>query len=115
MHKHDSILNINPVNYYLVAATNKRLLISESHGDSNRCTPCRGKPDQHDMYASHVSPRTPSVHFLRAVLVRGNLSRVVDRVEQTHHSREKGLPTQSSERRLTDPRVRTQLLSRASQ
>jgi hypothetical protein len=28
-------------------ATNKRLLISESHGDANRCTLCRGKPDQH--------------------------------------------------------------------
>jgi hypothetical protein len=25
-------------------ATNKRLLISESRGDSNRCTPCRGNP-----------------------------------------------------------------------
>jgi hypothetical protein len=24
-----------------MTATNKRLLISESHGDSNRCTPCR--------------------------------------------------------------------------
>jgi hypothetical protein len=30
-----------------MTATNKRLLISESRGDSNRCTPCRGKPDQH--------------------------------------------------------------------
>jgi hypothetical protein len=27
--------------------TNKRLLIFESRGDSNRCTPYRGKPDQH--------------------------------------------------------------------
>jgi hypothetical protein len=55
-------------------ATNKRLLISESRGDSNRCTPYRGKPDQHAMYASHSSPRTPGVHFLRAVPVRDNLS-----------------------------------------
>jgi hypothetical protein len=31
---------------------------SESHGDSNRCTPCRGKPDQHATYATHVSQRT---------------------------------------------------------
>jgi hypothetical protein len=30
-----------------MTATNKLLLISESHDDSNRCTPCRGKPDQH--------------------------------------------------------------------
>jgi hypothetical protein len=74
-------------------ATNKRLLISESHGDSNRCTPCRGKPDQHDMYASHASSRTPSVRFLWAVPVRGNLSRVVNRVGRMHCSREKVLPT----------------------
>jgi hypothetical protein len=38
--------------------TNKRLLISESRGDLNRCTPCRGKPDQHATYDSHASPRT---------------------------------------------------------
>jgi hypothetical protein len=30
-----------------MTATNKWLLISESGGDSNQCTPCRGKPDQH--------------------------------------------------------------------
>jgi hypothetical protein len=57
-----------------MTATNKRLLISESRGDSNRYTPCRGKPDQHVMYASHSSPCTPDVHFLRAVPVRDNLS-----------------------------------------
>jgi hypothetical protein len=42
---------INPANYYLMATTNKWLLMSESRGDSNRCTPCRGKPGQHDTYA----------------------------------------------------------------
>jgi hypothetical protein len=42
-----------------MAATNKRLLISKSRCDSNRCTPCRGKPDQHDTYASHASPCGP--------------------------------------------------------
>jgi hypothetical protein len=30
-----------------MTATNKRLLISESRGDLNRCTPYREKPDQH--------------------------------------------------------------------
>jgi hypothetical protein len=39
----------------------------------------QGKPDQHDMYASHASSRTPGVHFLWVVPVRGNLSRVIDR------------------------------------
>jgi hypothetical protein len=41
-----------------MTTTNKRLLISESRGDLNRCTPCREKPDQRDTYASHTSPRT---------------------------------------------------------
>jgi hypothetical protein len=57
-----------------MTATNKRLLISESRGVSNRCTPYRGKLDQHDMYASHVSSRTFDVRFLWAVPVRDNLS-----------------------------------------
>jgi hypothetical protein len=30
-----------------MTAINKWLLISKSHDDSNRCTPCKGKPDQH--------------------------------------------------------------------
>jgi hypothetical protein len=37
-----------------MTATNKWLLTSKSHGDLNRCTPCRGKSDQHDTYASHA-------------------------------------------------------------
>jgi hypothetical protein len=71
-------ITLNPscsVIIYVMTVTNKRLLISESRGDSNQCTPCRGKPDQHDTYASHASARTPGVRFLRAVPVRGNLSR----------------------------------------
>jgi hypothetical protein len=46
---------------YVKTTTNKRLLISESHGDSNRCTPYRGKPDQHDTYASHTSPHMSGI------------------------------------------------------
>jgi hypothetical protein len=63
-----------------MAATNKRLLIFESRGDSNRCTTCRGKPDQHDTYAFHASPRTLGVCFLRVVPVCDNLLRVIERV-----------------------------------
>jgi hypothetical protein len=103
-------LIINLVNYYLMAATNKQLLIFESRGDSNRCTPCRGKPNQHDMYASHANPRTPGIRFLRVIPACGNLSRVVDRVEQSHCSQEKGLLTQSTARQLTDPWVCTQFV-----
>jgi hypothetical protein len=50
-------------------ATNKRLLIFESFGDSNRCTPCRGKP-MHCMIclASHtctfaLDPTEPESEF----------------------------------------------------
>ncbi len=90
---------------------NQRLLISESHGDSNRCTPCRGKPDQH------------ATRFPRSVRVWSKTIRiscgphiaifhtVINRFEQIHCTREEGLLTQSTARWLTDPRVRTQLLS----
>jgi hypothetical protein len=77
-----------------MTTTNKQLLISESHGDSNRCTHCRGKPDQHATYTSYASPRTPDVHFLWAIPVCRNLLWVIDRVEQAHCSWEEGLPTQ---------------------
>jgi hypothetical protein len=69
-----------------MAATHKRLLISESRDDSNRCTHCMEKFNQHDMYASHVSPHMPGVRFLRAVPVCGNISRVTDKVGQSHFS-----------------------------
>jgi hypothetical protein len=75
----------------------------------------QGKPNQHDTYASHNSPRMPGVRFLRAVPVCGNLSRVINRVGQSHCSREKGLLTQSLACQLTDARVRTQFLSWTNQ
>jgi hypothetical protein len=98
-----------------MVAMNKRLVISDSHSDLNWCTPCREKPDHHDMYAFHTSPHTPDVCFLWAVPIRGNLSRVTDRVGQNHCSWEKGLPTQSTARQLTDLRVHIQFLSWANQ
>jgi hypothetical protein len=98
-----------------MVTTNKHLLISESRGDSNRCTSCRGKLDQYDMYASHSSWCTSGIRFLRVVLVCGNPSWVTDRVGQSHWSQENGLLTQSTSYRLTDPWVRTQFLSRANQ
>jgi hypothetical protein len=98
-----------------MAAMNEWLLISESRGNKNRCTPYRGKPDQHDTYASHASPRMPGLGFLQADPIRGNLSRVTDKVEQSHCSQEKGLLTQSTAHRLTDLWIRRQFLSRANQ
>jgi hypothetical protein len=86
------------LNSYMKTATNKRILISESHDDSNRYTPYRGKSDQHDIYASHASPRTTDIRFLTVVPVHGKLSWVIDRVKQGHCSREKGLLIQSTTR-----------------
>jgi hypothetical protein len=67
---------------YEKTATNKWLLIFETRGDSNRCTPCRGKPDQYDTYAFHTISRMPGLRFLWAVPVHGNLSRGTDRFGQ---------------------------------
>jgi hypothetical protein len=91
------ILIINLVTYYLMAAKNKRLLISESRGDSNRCTPCRGKLDQHDTYAFHASPRMSDVCFMRVVSVRGNLLLVVDRVRRILMLLRKSAPDSTSQ------------------
>jgi hypothetical protein len=68
---------------YVKTATDKQLLISETRSDSNRCTPCRGKPDTHDTYVSHATPHTPYVRFLWAVHVRGNLSQAIISVGRT--------------------------------
>jgi hypothetical protein len=65
---------------YVKMSTNKRLLISESHGDSNRRTSYRGKPDTHDTYASRASQCTLHVRFLQAVHIRGNLSLAINSV-----------------------------------
>jgi hypothetical protein len=67
-----------PLISYVKTVMNKWLLISESHGDSNRYTPYRENPDQHDAYAFHTSPHTPGVCFLWAVPAHCNFSRVVD-------------------------------------
>jgi hypothetical protein len=75
-------------------ATNKRLLISESRGNSNRCTPYMGKSDTHDMYASHASLCMPHVRFLWVVHIRGNLSQAINSVWRTLLLLRKGFPTQ---------------------
>jgi hypothetical protein len=48
--------------------------------------PTGEKPDQYDMYASHASPRTPGVRFLRVVPVRDNLSHWPNRIGQIQYS-----------------------------
>jgi hypothetical protein len=98
-----------------MTATNKRLRISESHSNSNRCTPCRGKPDQH----ATCFPRSVRV-WSKTIRISHNLHiatfcETPTDWDRSHRSREKGLPTQCTACRLTDPQVRTQFFSRANQ
>jgi hypothetical protein len=52
-----------PLISYEIITTNKQLLISESHGYSNQCTPCRGKPTNtsHAFYARFTYDLRPYV------------------------------------------------------
>jgi hypothetical protein len=97
-----------------MTATNKLLLISESRGDSNRCTPYRRKPDQ---YATRF-PRSVRVWSKIIRISRGphiaTFHTIINRFERVDCPREEGLPAQSTARRLTDPSVHTQLLSHNS-
>jgi hypothetical protein len=72
-----------PLINYVKTTTNNWLLIFESHGDSNRCTPYRGKTDAHDTYASRTNLRTSYIRFLRAAHIRGNLSQGIINVGRT--------------------------------
>jgi hypothetical protein len=51
----------------MITATNTWLLISKSRGDSNRCTPYRGKPNQH---ATHL-PCSVRIWFKTICISRG--------------------------------------------
>jgi hypothetical protein len=97
-----------------MTATNKWLLISESHDDSNRCTPCREKPDQHDTLPMSVHVYLMYTSCERFPYVATFYETPTD-LDISHCSREKGLSTQSTARRLTDPQLHTQHLSRPSQ
>jgi hypothetical protein len=82
-----------------------------SRGDSNWCTLCRGNPDQYATRFQHLV----RVWFLIIRISCGpriaTFHEVVNSGGQSHYSREKGLPTQSTARRLTDLWIRTQFLS----
>jgi hypothetical protein len=98
-----------------MTATNKRLLIFESHGNSNQCTPCRGKPDQHVIrFPRSVHVYSTTIHISRGPYI-ATFHAVINRFEQIHCTREEWLPTQSTTHRSSDPWVRTQLLSHNSQ
>jgi hypothetical protein len=90
-----------------MTATNKRLLISESRDDSNRCTPCRGKPDQHaTCFSRSVRIWSMTIRISRGPYI-ATFYTVINRFEQIHCTREEGLPTQSTARWPSDLWVRT--------
>jgi hypothetical protein len=75
--------------------------------------PGKTRPTRHT--PSTLSPRMVQDHMYLTRSMQNNPSWDADSVGQIHCSWEKGLLTQSTIHRLTDPRVRTQFLSRASQ
>jgi hypothetical protein len=98
-----------------MAVTNKRLLISESLGDLNWCTPCREKPNQHATHFPrlvHLWSKTIHISCGPHIAI---FCTVINRFERIHCPQEEGLPTQSTAHRLIDSWVRTQLLSHNSQ
>jgi hypothetical protein len=91
------------------------ILISESHGNSNWCTPSRGKPDQHAtriQRSVHVWSQT--IHISRGQHI-ATFYEVINRFVQIHCPWEKGLLTQSITQWSSDLWVCTQLLSHKSQ
>jgi hypothetical protein len=63
------------LNSYVKTDTNKWLLISESHDDLNRCTSCRGKPDQHVICFLHSVRIRHSYHMYLVQSTYDNLLR----------------------------------------
>jgi hypothetical protein len=93
----------------IYTAANKRLLISESRGDSNRCTPCRGNLTN-TSHAFHAQ----SAYGLACGQRIATFREVDNNDGQSHCFWEKELLTQSTARRLADLQVRTQFLSQDS-
>jgi hypothetical protein len=91
------------------------VLISGNNDDSNWCTPYRGKPNQHATcfpHSVHVWPSTICISHGPRI---ATFCKPLTNLNGSHCSREKGLPTQSTARRLTDLWVHTQFLSQVSQ
>jgi hypothetical protein len=103
-----------PLINYLMSVTRQAIThIWESQRFESMYT-MQGKPDTHDTYAFHTSPRTSLVRFLQAVPVRGNLSRIHQQSWAGPLLLQKGLSTQSTIQRLTDLRVHIQFLSQGN-
>jgi hypothetical protein len=69
-----------------MTATNERLLISKSYGDSNRYTPYRGKPNQHTKcFPRSIRVWSKTIHISRGPHI-ATFRIVVNRFEQIHYS-----------------------------
>jgi predicted nucleic acid-binding Zn ribbon protein len=83
--------------------TNNKLLIYESRDDSNQCT--------HIPRLVRVWSQTICISCDQCI---ATFRKVVNNGGQSHCSRGKGLPTQSTAHRVIDPWIRTQFLSQDS-
>jgi hypothetical protein len=84
-----------------MTATNKRLFISESRSDLNRCTPCREKPDQHATHFPHsVRVWSKTIRISHGPHI-ATFHTAVNRFEQINCPQEEGLLIQSIAHRLT--------------
>jgi hypothetical protein len=99
---------------YVKTAMNKRLLISESHCDLNRCTPYRETWPTNHTHPT-LSLRMVPDHTYLTRSMHSNLGRSHQQSWAGPLLEKKGLLTQSTTPWLTDPRVHTQVLSRAKQ
>jgi hypothetical protein len=72
----------------VLTATNKRLLISESRGNLNQCTPCRGNPTN-TPHASHAWSKTICISCGQHI---ATFHESLTDLDGSHYSREKGIP-----------------------
>jgi hypothetical protein len=80
-HKYNSLINIIPLSYLHDDYHKQAVLISESRGDLNQCTPYREKPDQHtELFPRLIRALSPILHLMWSVY--SNLSLVPTRSKQ---------------------------------
>jgi hypothetical protein len=72
------------LNYLRDNYRKQAMLISESHSDSNQCTPYRGKPDQHGTRIPHsVRVWSQTIHISRSQRI-ATFCEVINRFVQIH-------------------------------
>jgi hypothetical protein len=77
---------------FVKTAMNKRLRISESHDDLNRCTPCSGKSDQHATHFTRSVRVWPSTICIPRDPHIATFHELSTDLDGSHCSRETGIP-----------------------